>query len=57
MIGGAITLLAGLTLVPALMSLFGKYLFWPTKVNGVQKKEGRFGCHHQIIQVLPEGNN
>lgn len=30
-IGIAITLLVGLTLVPALMSIFGRYLFWPTK--------------------------
>ena len=43
-IGVAITLLAGLTLVPALMSLFGKYLFWPTK-NFTAKKPGRFGWH------------
>ena len=28
-----ITLLAGLTLTPALLSLFGRYLFWPRKTN------------------------
>jgi RND superfamily putative drug exporter len=28
--GITITLAAGLTLVPAMMSLFGRYLFWPT---------------------------
>ncbi len=28
-LGIGVTLLAGLTLIPALMSLFGKYLFWP----------------------------
>jgi RND superfamily putative drug exporter len=43
-IGVAITLLAGLTLVPALMSIFGKYLFWPAKIS-VAKKAGRFGWH------------
>jgi len=43
-IGVAVTLCAGLTLVPALMSLFGKYLFWPVKISG-PKKEGRFGWH------------
>jgi RND superfamily putative drug exporter len=43
-IGVAITLAAGLTLVPALMSLFGKYLFWPGKTSGI-KKDGRFGWH------------
>ena len=41
-IGVFITLLAGLTLVPAMMSIFDKYLFWPVKTSGV-KKEGRFG--------------
>jgi RND superfamily putative drug exporter len=30
-IGIAVTLVAGVTLVPALMSLFGKHLFWPSK--------------------------
>ena len=28
-----ITLLAGLTLTPALLSLFGRYLFWPRKMS------------------------
>jgi putative drug exporter of the RND superfamily len=28
-LGIGVTLLVGLTLIPALMSLFGKYLFWP----------------------------
>ncbi|HXY73906.1 MAG TPA: MMPL family transporter, partial [Dehalococcoidales bacterium] len=41
-IGVAITLLAGLTLVPALMAFFGKHLFWPVKVVGV-KHDGGFG--------------
>ena len=36
-----ITLLAGLTLVPALMSLFGKYLFWPAWASKPHA-EGRF---------------
>jgi len=59
-IGVAITLIAGLTLVPALMSLFGNILFWPAKISGV-KKEGRFGWHvvgnwvskHPIIVIIP----
>jgi RND superfamily putative drug exporter len=40
-IGIGITLLAGLTLVPALMSLFGKYLFWPAWTSR-SHREGRF---------------
>ncbi len=59
-IGVAITLIAGLTLVPALMSLFGNILFWPAKISGV-KKESRFGWHvvgnwvskHPVIVVIP----
>ena len=35
-IGVGITLLAGITLVPALTALFGKYLFWPAKTAGFQ---------------------
>jgi RND superfamily putative drug exporter len=40
-VGIGITLLAGLTLVPALMSLFGKYLFWPAWTSRPHR-EGRF---------------
>jgi uncharacterized membrane protein YdfJ with MMPL/SSD domain len=40
-LGIGITLLAGLTLVPALMSLFGKYLFWPAWASR-SHREGRF---------------
>ena len=59
-IGVAITLLAGITLVPALMSLFGNYLFWPAKTSAV-KKVGRFGWHtignwvsqHPVMVAVP----
>jgi RND superfamily putative drug exporter len=59
-IGVAITLLAGLTLVPALMSLFGKYLFWPAKTAGTRRK-GRFGwsnigdwvSRHPVFVAVP----
>jgi uncharacterized membrane protein YdfJ with MMPL/SSD domain len=59
-LGVAITLLAGLTLVPALMSLFGKYLFWPAKISGA-KRIGGFGWHtigkwvsqHPAMVALP----
>ncbi len=39
-LGIGITLLAGLTLIPALMSLFGKYLFWPNWTP-LPRKNGR----------------
>ena len=59
-IGVTVTLAAGLTLVPALMALFGKYLFWPGKTFTV-KKEGRFGWHtignrvsqHPVMVAVP----
>jgi RND superfamily putative drug exporter len=41
-IGITVTLAAGLTLVPAMMSLFGRYLFWPAIVKQV-RRERRFG--------------
>lgn len=41
-IGVAVTLLAALTLVPALMSAFGRHLFWPTNVKA-PPRERRFG--------------
>jgi putative drug exporter of the RND superfamily len=40
-LGIGITLLAGLTLIPALMSLFGKFLFWPAWASK-PRGEGRF---------------
>jgi len=40
-LGVAITLIAGLTLMPALMSLFGRRLFWPAKVAR-ERQQGRF---------------
>jgi RND superfamily putative drug exporter len=59
-IGVAITLLVGLTLVPALMSLFGKHLFWPARISS-PKREGVFGWHsignlvsqHPVMVALP----
>jgi RND superfamily putative drug exporter len=41
-IGIGVTLLAGLTLVPALMSLFSKYLFWPKWASRLHVAEGKF---------------
>ena len=59
-LGVAITLVAGLTLIPALMSLFGKYLFWPARTTGT-RREGGFGwgnignwvSHHPVVVALP----
>jgi len=43
-IGIAATLVAGVTLVPALMSIFGKYLFWPAnKRPAPSTKKQRWG--------------
>ena len=55
-----ITLLAGLTLVPALIALFGKYLFWPGKIRGANHGDGttwrRIGgwvSNHPLYVMLP----
>lgn len=40
----AVTLIAALTLVPALMTLLGKALFWPSKHWAEEPKGARFGA-------------
>ncbi len=59
-IGVAITLLAGLTLIPALIALFGKYLFWPGKIQGSGHGDGRLWrnvgswvSHHPVYVMVP----
>ncbi len=59
-IGVAITLVAGLTLIPALMALFGKHLFWPSKNLTVQRKStfgwatiGNWVSRHPIFIAVP----
>jgi RND superfamily putative drug exporter len=42
-IGVAIILLAGLTLLPALLAIFGRAAFWPTHVKAGAVKEGVWG--------------
>jgi RND superfamily putative drug exporter len=59
-IGITVTLAAGLTLVPALISLFGRYLFWPAMATPV-RKQGRFGwsqigrwvADHPVVAAVP----
>jgi RND superfamily putative drug exporter len=59
-IGITITLLAGLTLVPALMSLFGRYLFWPVMKLPTPKLRkygwsqiGKWVANHPIWFAVP----
>jgi putative drug exporter of the RND superfamily len=61
-IGITITLIAGLTLVPALMSLFGRYLFWPAMkppVPSTKKrrlgwaKTGEWISRHPLWTAIP----
>jgi uncharacterized membrane protein YdfJ with MMPL/SSD domain len=59
-LGVIITLIAGLTLTPALMSIFGKKVFWPSK-NHVAQDVWRFGWQnigrwissHPVIVAVP----
>jgi len=58
-IGVAITLVAGLTLVPALMSLFGRHLFWPGKNSAGKRRRGpgwmdigRWISQHPVVAAV-----
>jgi RND superfamily putative drug exporter len=42
-IGVAVILLAGLTLLPALLAIFGKAAFWPTHVAAGETRDGAWG--------------
>jgi RND superfamily putative drug exporter len=59
-IGIAVTLAAGLTLVPALMAIFGRYLFWPSMAAPVHKqrkfgwfKIGQWVAAHPLAAAAP----
>jgi RND superfamily putative drug exporter len=63
-IGIAVTLAAGITLVPALMSIFGRHLFWPTKnkpKSDLKPKKRRWGwaktgewiSRHPVLTAVP----
>jgi RND superfamily putative drug exporter len=60
-IGVAFTLVAGLTLTPALIALFGRFIFWPARTFSPSHKEGRFGwqaigrwvSRHPLLTALP----
>ncbi len=42
-VGVAVMLLAGLTLLPALLAIFGKAAFWPTHVKAGEQRAGAWG--------------
>jgi putative drug exporter of the RND superfamily len=42
-VGIAVILLAGLTLLPALLAIFGRAVFWPSKVSTGSGREGLWG--------------
>jgi RND superfamily putative drug exporter len=49
----ALTLLAALTLVPALLTLFGKRLFWPSKHWSEEPEGARFGAVGRSLGKRP----
>ncbi len=42
-VGVAVMLIAGLTLLPALLAIFGRALFWPSGLNQGGEREGAWG--------------
>jgi RND superfamily putative drug exporter len=59
-LGVTLTLVAGLTLTPALMSIFGKKVFWPAKNHLVQENKrsgwqniGRWVSAHPVMVAVP----
>jgi RND superfamily putative drug exporter len=42
-VGMAVILLAGLTLLPALLAIFGRAAFWPTRVQSGELRDGAWG--------------
>jgi RND superfamily putative drug exporter len=59
-IGIAVTLAAGLTLVPAMMSLFGRFLFWPAMAERTRRSNkfgwarvGRWVADHPVTIAVP----
>jgi RND superfamily putative drug exporter len=59
-LGVIVTLIAGLTLTPALMSIFGKKVFWPSKNHAAQgvwrfgwQNIGRWISSHPVIVAVP----
>lgn len=49
----AVTLLAGLTLVPAVVSLLGTRVFWPSKAWRAEPKSARFGALGRSVAKRP----
>lgn len=59
-IGVAVILIAGLTLLPALLSIFGNAVFWPSKLTPEANQEGSWGrlaarLVHQPARTLGVG--
>lgn len=59
-IGIVVTLAAGLTLIPALIAVFGRYLFWPVMAVPVYKPRkfgwsriGKWVSEHPIVTAIP----
>ena len=54
-IGIGVMLLAGLTLLPALLAIFGKAAFWPSKNRGGRRDQRRVGPHRRARRQAAGG--
>ena len=52
-IGIAVMLLAGLTLLPALLAIFGRAVFWPSKTDPRDPQRGDLGTHRRTAGAAP----
>jgi putative drug exporter of the RND superfamily len=52
-IGAAVTMLAALTLVPAVVALLGRFVFWPSTVGRQRSRRGGFAALGRLVARRP----
>ena len=53
-VGMAVMLLIGLTLLPALLAILGRWAFWPTKIRPGEQREGIWGKAASTLVQRPK---